>query len=517
LKDESHLFVRDNRTGDIRPLHGTGNAVMPFFSPDGESVGFIGAGKLKRVPVRGGEPTVISDQPPTPFGAAWAADGTVVFAHSPAGPLMRVPAEGGKPTPFTTLGKGELSHRWPSILPDGKTVLYAAGTGAVWADARIVAQRLDGGPPTVLVEGGTSPRYAPSGHLVYARGSAIHAVPLDIEELKTTGPSRLVVDGVQSNGTDGRAHFSFSSNGTLVFLANVATSANRALAWVDRDGSVQPLPTPQRGFEHPRISPDGRYIALTIRGEGDPDIWLYDIARAALSRFTFEPGEDESPVWTPDSRYVTFSSSRIGKPRQTLWRPVDGSRPEEEIFSSDRHQHLGGWTPDGQTLVSEEVGESWSIYTARRGEQGKAWNVTPFQEQGVVPSPDGRWLAYSSNESGPSQVYVQSFPGPGGKVQVSVDGGGEPRWSPKTRELFYRNGDKMMVVAYETTPQFTPAPPKVLFTLKTSRMGWAQANYDVSPDGKRFLVITGDDELLPTSLNVLTNWFADLRTVGPTR
>ena len=234
-----------------------------------------------------------------------------------------------------------------------------------------------------------------------------------------------------------------------------------------------------------------------------------------MSRFTFESGEDESPVWTPDSKYLTFSSSRAGKQRQTLWRPVDGSRPEEQIFSSARHQHLAGWTPDGQTLISEEVDDSWSIYTNRRGGQGTAWSPTPFQEQGVTVSPDGKWLAYGSNESGPSQVYVQAFPGPGEKVQVSSDGGGEPRWSPVTNELFYRNGDKMMVVTFQTTPQFTPSAPRLLFELKTSRMSWAQANYDVAPDGKRFLMLQGEDEVLPRELRIVANWIDDVKALAP--
>ena len=510
LKDNPQLYMRDNRSGEIRPLAGTENAIMPFFSPDGEWLAFLGGGKLKKVAVRGGSPIPIADIPPTPFGATWAPDGTIIFSQSGAGPLMRISADGGSSAPATTLAKGETSHRWPSMTPDGKTLLFTAGTGGSWSDAHIVAQRLDGSSRAVVVQGGASPRYAPSGHLVYARGAALYAIAFDPGRLATTGAPQQVLEGLIFTGTDGRAQYGFSQNGSLVYAAGIETAPNRTLVWVTRDGKVEPLPLPERGFEHPRLSPNEHYIALTIRGEGDTDIWLYDITRATLSRFTVETGEDESAVWTPDSLYLTFSSSRTGKPRQTLTRPIDGSRPEEELFSVPRHQHLGGWTPDGQTLVSEEVDESWTIYTSRRGGTGAPLFISPFQEQGVTLSVDGKWIAYSSNESGVTQVFVRAFPGPGATLQVSTDGGTEPRWSRAGNELFYRNGDKMMVVSFQTTPQFLPSTPKPLFTLKMARMGWPQANYDVSRDGKRFLVVQGEEDQLPTELQVITNWFQTL-------
>ena len=325
------------------------------------------------------------------------------------------------------------------------------------------------------------------------------------------------MEGLIFTVSDGRAHYGVSQNGSLVYATGIETSPHRTLAWVTRDGRVDPLPVPEHGFEHPRLSPNGNYIALTIRGEGDTDIWLYDLRSAALSRFTTEAGEDESPVWTPDSLSLTFSASRVGKPRQTLISPIDRSRPEEQLFSSPRHQHLGGWTPDGQTLVSEEVEESWTLYQSRRGGTGAPLATTPFQEQGVTVSPDGKWIAYSSNESGPPQIFVQAFPGPGAKIQISTDGGTEARWSPVGNELFYRNGDKMMVVSYTASPGFSSGPPKALFTLKMSRMGWPQANYDVSRDGKRFLVVQGQEDQLPTELQLITNWFETLTTLVPQR
>jgi eukaryotic-like serine/threonine-protein kinase len=517
VRDSAQLFLRDNRTGETRAIAGTENAIMPFFSPDSEWLAFLGGGMLKKVAVRGGSPSPIADVPPTPFGATWAADGTIIFSQSGAGPLMRISGDGGKAAPVTTLAKGEISHRWPSMMPDGKTLLYTAGLGGSWSDANIIAQRLDGSSRTVVLQGGSSPRYAPTGHLIYARGSTLYAVAFDPKRLTTSGAARQLVDGLIFTASDGRAHYAVSQNGSLVYAAGIETTPHRTLAWVSRDGKVDPLPVPEHGFEHPRLSPNGNYIALTIRGEGDTDIWLYDLRSAALSRFTTGAGEDESPVWTPDSLSLTFSASRAGKPRQTLISPIDRSRPEEELFSSTRHQHLGGWTPDGQTLVSEEVDESWTLYVSRRGGTGTPLATTPFQEQGVTVSRDGKWIAYSSNESGPPQVFVQAFPGPGARLQISTDGGTEARWSPASNELFYRNGDKMMMVTYTTTPQFTASPPKPLFTLKMARMGWAQANYDVSRDGKRFLVVQGDEDQLPTELQLITNWFEELKGLTPKR
>jgi len=514
--DEFRLRVRDLSTGATRPITGTEAGVMPFFSPDGQWIGFSAGGKLRKAPLAGGPAAIICDVPGV-FGAAWAPDDTIIFAGGPGRPLMRVPASGGEPTALTTIEEGEFDHRWPAVLPDGQAVLYAASTAGGVAEGKIVLQPLDGGARTVVAHGGTSPLYVSTGHLLFVRDSTLHAQPFDLRSRSVHGTARAMVENVGHAVSDGRAQYAVSATGLLAYVEGQQVAPQRTLVWVTRDGEVQPLPVEQRAFDHPRLSPDGRYAAVTVR-DPDPDVWTIDLSRMTLSRFTFEQGEEESPVWSPDSRRITFSASRIGKPRQTLSKAIDGSGSEEELFTTTRHQHLGGWTPDGQTLLTEEVEVNWTLFAGNRST--KSWTPltsSRFAANGVQVSPDGRWIAYSTNEGGTHEVYVQAFPGPGSRAQVSSRGGTEPRWSPAGDELFYRAGDRMMAVSIRTTPTLVVETPRVLFEGRFARMGWGQANYDVTRDGKRFLMVQGLDEALPTSFKVIANWFEELKAVSPTR
>jgi hypothetical protein len=426
---------------------------------------------------------------------------------------MRVSASGGQPVALTTPPEGETDHRWPAMLPDGRAVVYAAGTTGSWNEASLIVQPLDGGPRTVLLRGGTAPQYVSSGHIVYIRSGTIYAVPVDARG-SMRGTPRPLVENVAFNDSDGRAHYIVSATGTLLYIGGFAVSPNRSLAWVDRAGRVQPLPIGERAYEQPRISPDGRHVALTIRAS-NPDVWLLDLARSTLSRFTFDSGEDESPIWTADSRFITFGSSRGGQDRQTFWKPIDGSTGEQVVLSGVRHQHLGSWSPDGKTLLTEEIDTNWRLYAVDR-ESRKASPLTSkeFAALGGQLSPDGRWVAYSSNEGGATEIYVQAFPGPGSKSQVSNGGGSEPRWSPKGDELFYRTGDRMMAVKVRLQPTFVADTPHMLFEGHFTRMGWGQSNYDVAADGKRFLMVQGNDPPLPGAFKLVANWFEELKPQG---
>jgi Tol biopolymer transport system component len=264
--------------------------------------------------------------------------------------------------------------------------------------------------------------------------------------------------------------------------------------WVDRQGREQPVPVAVRGFENPRIAPDGERIAVTIR-EGDSDVWVIDIGRGTLTRITHEDGEDHSAVWTPDGRHVTYSSTRADRSR-VRQKAADGSGSEEELFVTDSHRHLGGWA-DGRTLLTDTATPNGSdLRTVTVGEKGSdtVYLETTFSEQHPWLSPDARWVAYTSNQSGRSEVYVQAFPGSSGRSQVSTDGGTEPVWARSGRELFYRVGDRMMAVAVESRSTFKAAAPRVLFTGRYASVAWGEANYDVSPDG-RFLMLRSEAEL----------------------
>ncbi len=509
------LVLRNAASGASTVMSGTEGGVMPFFSPDGAWVGFWSGGRLKKVQIAGGAPVDVASMP-VPFGAVWLPDNTIVFAAEIAGGLSRISADGGAVTPFTTLEAGEASHRWPSALPDG-SVVFAAGGGSVWSEARLAVQPADGGTRTTLAAAGTAPVFAASGHLLYLQSRTLFAVPFDPSRRATTGGPRPMLESVLMNEGDGRASYAVSSTGTVVWVTSDFAYDHRKLVWVDMAGKVTPVPVPARTYELPRISPDGRYASVTIR-EADPDIWVIDLVRNSLTRLTTEGGEDESAVWTPDSTRVTFASIRNGK-RETRWKPADGSGPEEVLFESPRHQHLAGWSPDGKALLTEDgMTTGWDFFTGTIG----AKEMTPhlqdrFSKSGAHISPDGRWLAYSSNESGRTEVYVRGFAGQGGRTSISTQGGAEPRWARDGRTLYFRQGDQMMAVPVQGAATFTAGAPRVLFEGAFARLGWTQANYDVAPDGKGFLMIRGSSLGLPTSLDVAANWFEELRVVVPSR
>ncbi len=509
------LMLRNADGAASTAISGTEGGVMPFFSPDGAWVGFFSGGRLKKVQVAGGAPVDLASMP-TPFGAAWLAGDTIVFAAEIAGGLSRVSADGGAVTPFTTLEAGETSHRWPSALPDG-SVVFTAGVGTAWSDARLAVQPADGSARTTLAAAGTTPVFVTSGHLLFVQSRTLFAVPFDPKRREMTGSPRPMRESVLMNDGDGRASYAVSSTGTAVWVTSAFAFDNRKLVWVDPAGKITPVPVPERTYELPRISPDGRYASVTIR-ETDPDVWVIDLGRNTLTRLTTDGGEDESGVWTPDSTRVTFASTRNGK-RETRWKPADGSGPEEVLFESPRHQHLAGWSPDGQTLLTEDgMPTGWDFFTGTIAAKA----ITPylqdrFSKAGAQVSPDGRWLAYSSNESGRTEVYVRGFAGQGGRASISTVGGSEPRWARDGRTLYFRHGDQMMAVPVQGAETFTAGAPRVLFEGAFARLGWAQANYDVAPDGRGFLMIRGSSLGLPTSIDVAANWFEELRALRPSR
>lgn len=273
------------------------------------------------------------------------------------------------------------------------------------------------------------------------------------------------------------------------------------------------MPAGARGFEIPRISPGGERVAVTIREE-DSDVWVVEPGRGTFTRITYEAGEDHSVEWTPDGRRVTYSSTREGRSR-VMTKAADGSGPEEQLFVTDQHTHLGGWIAGGRVLLTggrsaSTRGDLYSV-SVGEGRPPQGYLQLPFNEQDPRPSPDGRWVAYRSDESGRDDVYVQAFPGPGARTQVSSSGGGEPVWARNGRELFYRHGDTMMVVAIQAGSTFRATPPRVLFVGQYARVNWGQSNYDVSLDGRRFLMIKSQAQPASTELYLAVNWFPELR------
>ncbi|MDA2935289.1 protein kinase [Acidobacteria bacterium AH-259-D05] len=514
------LFLRTLDSLEARPISGTEGGAGPFFSPDGQSVGFFAENQLKRVSIAGGRPTVLA--PATNGrGGSWGSDGQIIYARRRGDDgLEQVSDSGGEPDLLTTpdSDKGEGAHRFPQHLPGGKVILFTVGTGGSWDDALIVVQRLDTGARKILIEGGSDARYVRTGHLVYVRAGTLMVAPFDPDQLEVTGPPIAVVEGVMpSRGITGAAFVGFSELGWLAYVPGTAQATERKLAWVDREGKGQALPVAPQPYRIPSLSPDGQRVAVEIDQGNQQDIWVYDITREALTRLTFE-GSNQSPAWTPDGRKVTFRSDRAG-PHNLFWKSGDGSGATERLTTSEQQQWESSWSPDGQFLAfysdsSDSGYDIWFISLAGEREP-QLFLQTEFNEQFPKFSPDGRWLAYVSNESGRNEVYVRPFPkAEEGKWQISTEGGTLPVWARSGRELFYRGDNKMMAVDIETGSSLTPGKPRLLFDVTPVD---ASATFDVTPDGQHFLMIqAGEQQEKANQIHVITNWFEELQRLAPT-
>jgi Tol biopolymer transport system component len=529
------VYLRAMDSLEVRPIPGSEGATggtsftEPFFSPDSQWLGFFAGGKLKKVEVSGGPVLVVCDSPFSD-GASWGSQGMIAFSPPGAGTLLQVSDGGGVPQPLTRLEKGESLHGWPDFLPGGKSVLFevATGGGNNWPNGQIAVQLVGAGEHRILIQGGMYPHYAPSGHLVYVQSGTLMAAPFDLQRLAITGSAVPLVEGVQQSAADGNAQYTLSNTGSLVYLSGGVQSQQLKLVWVNRNGAEQPLAAPEHAYVNPRISPDGRRIVVGIT-EQERQLWLYDLSRETLTRFTFQGDNNTAPFWTPDGKRIVFISNKEG-PRNLFWQLADGSGGLERLTTSESVQIPGSWSPDGQLLAYSEVSsptgyDLWvlpmSDSSAAPGQvrKGQVFLQTKFNEAAPQFSPDGHWLAYVSDESGRKEIYVQPYPGPAGKWQISTEGGAEPLWNRNGRELFYRNGNKMMAVEITTKPSFSPGTPKMLFegqyqTLPTI----STPNYDVSADGQRFLMLkpTEQEQAATTQINVVLNWFEELKQRVPT-
>ena len=511
----SQLYVRELDAFEAKPLPQTEGAHNPFFSPDGKSVGFFAEGKLKKVPIEGGVPTELAE---AAWGhGTWGPDGTIIYTPSYNTGLWRVSDRGGAPEELTSPEATEetLGHWWPQALPDGKTVFFTAFTTPA-ERSRIVALSLETMQQKTVMEGGSFGRHVPTGHLVYARRNTLVAVPFDLARLEPTAAPVPVLQDVPLDPSNGHSQFGFSHDGSLAYVPASVLTAERELVWVDRNGAIEPVTDVRHPYAHPRLSPDGSRAALTIRGS-NRDLWIHELGRGTLTRLTFDPTSDQRPIWTPDGTKLLYMSDR--PVFDLFWKPSDGSAEEESLLTSDYDKYPMSVSPDGKALVflvshPETRDDIWLL--PLDGEKTpQALVRTQFVEQSAALSPNGRWLAYESDESGRFDVYVQAFPGLGGKRQISTDGGRGPLWARSGRELFYRNGDQMMAVPITTQSGFSAGEPRLLFEGRFEPPS-RTPNYDVSLDGQRFLMIRTPPESAPRRLNVILNWFEELERLAPT-
>jgi eukaryotic-like serine/threonine-protein kinase len=504
------LYTRRLDQFETVPIRGTENANAVFTSPDGRALGFITADlALKRVSLADGLVTTVEHDAEFSAGAAWGADDRITFVR--AGALWQVPASGGPAKQLTTLDKGkqELLHAWPSVLAQGRILLFASITGSSRSSSHIEALSLPAGQRRVIVESGTFPLYLPSGHLVFFRDGALLGAPFDVDRLEVTGPVVRVLEHLAVGTTMDAPLATLSNAGSLTYAPSDAGTTR--LVWVSREGVEQPITETPRRYQYPRLAPDGGRTVVAAAG----DLWIQDMARATLTRLTSEQTVGNAfPVWTPDGTRVLFRTLT-----GLYWTAADGSGQPEAIAGS-----LSGDLPcsvsrDGDTLafMRQNTQTSRDIYVlSLRGQfPPRPLVTTPAYDGGAQFSPDGHRMAYVSDESGQMQVYVRPFPGPDRRWPVSTQGGTQPVWNRNGKEIFYRIGNKMMVVEVSGGVDLTLSQPRQLFDQRYVFQNISLANYDVSPDGQRFVMVK--DEAGSGRLNVVLNWTEELKRLVPTR
>jgi Tol biopolymer transport system component len=508
--------LRPVATLGTTPIPGTDGGTFPFWSPDSRSIGFFAHGKLKTVQIAGGPPIVLAD---APFGSggSWSRDNVILFAPGPSQTgLWRVPSAGGSPTVATTLDKttGEDAHRWPHFLPDGRHFFYTAVTGPCCPPSTPSAIRIGSldqpRNDVTLFQVESSVSYA-SGHVIFAHDESLMARPFDLETRQLKGEALPLAARV-SREPSRYVSASVSENGTLVYGQAVPDAARR-LTWFDRTGRELGTLSRAAPYAGLALSPDERRVAVTLEtgSQENVDIWLIDIARNITSRLTVDPGRDVSPVWSPDSERIAFQSSRARQPIAMRQMSSDGTGADELLLEGPRNFTMtpSGWSSDGQFIAYTTRGSNVWILPLFGDKKPFAFAETPFMEASAVFSPDGSWIAYTSNEGGQTEVYVESFPGPGAKSQVSRDGGTHPVWRADGRELFYLGADgTMMAVPIGAGRSFDAGRPQAIFSSNVWRLTPNQV-YAVTKDGQRFLVNAMPQKSSGTApLTVVLNWTA---------
>ena len=509
----------------------------PLFSPDGKSIAYVDGNApfssrrpFQKVGLAGGPVLKLAEYDMFHRGD-WSEDGWLYWTATYPGGIVRIRESGGEIEPVTKLDvtSGERSHRFASLLPGGDALIYTVGFEGIdnYDDARIDVWDIRTGAKKTIIQGGTSATYSPSGHIVYARSGKLMAVPFDVQRREATGVAFEVQDGVMMSRNTGAAHYSLSKSGDLAYVPGPAEGGRRTLVWVERSGNAEPLGLPAASYLYPRISPDGRTVAVEIEGPNH-DFYFFDLARTVLSKVTTD-GLSHDPVWSPDGTRLAFRSWQAGG--MTLWSmPSDRSGAAERLDPAGTRQSPVSFSPDGKFLAFDqkdpETGDDAWVLSLQGNRAPQAVVRTRFGEGSMKFSPDGRWVAYSSDESGKPEVYVQAFPGPGPKVQVSNDGGTDPVWRRSGGELFYRSRNKMMVVSVITSPEFKAAAPRQLWEgaysagtgASCGMPGVSSSNYDVSADGQRFLMVRDEDQsAAATNIVVVLNWVEQLKAIERAR
>jgi serine/threonine protein kinase len=494
---KQQLFLRNLGSLENIPIQGTEGGRCPFFSPNGEWLAFVSDdSKLKKILLHGGSPVVVAEQ--AALGGAWGDDDTLYFNRSFYSGVFAVPAAGGQPRQVTRPGSSPDDHGelWPDILPGGNGLIFTVwmGPGKSFADARIEGLSFKSGKRRVLIEGGTGARYLSDGHLAYTRnGTLFVVVP--------------VLDGVMTGTANGDADFAISRNGTLAYQPGTFLSFQRNLVWMDRSGKATNVTDEVKPYSDVSLSADGKLIALTLQASSY-DAWIYDVQRGTLTKASFG-GDDYHPHLSPDGKMFGYDSSKGGNQDVYVKQGITQGA-EIKITDGPQLKELYGFTPDGREVIfaQQNKDSGWDLYAAavEGDHKPRPLVVAPFNQSEARISPDGKWLVYASDESGQSEVFVQSISDPSTRAQVSSEGGDSPRWANSSVELFFTSKHRLMSVKFAPGSALNPGKPVLLFE---DKVNWI--SYDVAPDGRFVVARDADTKNAATQINVILHWFDELK------
>jgi Tol biopolymer transport system component len=517
------LYRRALDTLESTPLRGTEGATLPFFSPDGRSIGFVVNRSIRRVPLQGGAPATIAEREGGGGAPTWLPDDTIVFGAEGRG-LMHTSASGGQARPLTELdtGKSELEHRWPIAMPGGRAVSFTVHYGGRDSQ-RTHAVSLASGERVDLVQGNGA-RVLPTGHIVFQRGGSLWAAPFDEAALKLAGPPTAVLENV-GIAPDWSPKYAVAPNGSLAFATGGHPYPPRSLVWVDMRGGEQAIDAPGRSWYWPQISPDGKRLGFHIMDPVNMDAWIYELDHGPLVRMTYHAHQDGYPLWAPDGKQVVFWSRQSGGPGDLYLRSADLAGEERRLTTSQTftpHTPFA-WAERGRLLVFQQVSRDAGLDIGVIPIDGSGPSRPiingPSDEAKPAMSEDGRWIAYQSNSSGQWEVYVQPFPGLSGRWQVSSQGGVAPIWAPNGRQLYYRSDQAVMSVPVDTKgTTFRYGNPRKLFEgpyVPEAETPFDARSYVLAPDGRRFLMMK-EPAPPPTQIVIIDNWVEEVKRLVPT-
>ena len=522
FKANNNFYIRKMSLFEPQLIPSLENASTPFFSPDDKWIGFFKDGKLEKISISGGTPVVLAGASDN-RGGTWNNNGSIVFTSSTTVGLSIISENGGNvkmiTTPDTT--KNERTHRWPSFLPDGKHVLFTVGLNSspdYYENATIDVVNIETSERKELIKDASTARYINTGHILFSRSGILYIVPFNPDNLEITGQPLPVLEGVYSELTTGITNYMVSDNGTLAYIPGAIEGESRNIVRIGMNGEMTILDSIGHPYLEPELSPDNKKIALVVREGEDSDIWTFDITRKTLTKLTFG-GLNRTPHWSPDGKYIAYMK-KVNNNGKTIivMKPSDGSGQEKEIYASDGRLYVDEWSKDGNFLIIDNLtlqSQSDLIIVPLTGNK-KPWKYldSPKDEYEASLSPNGKWIAYLSNESNTYQIYVRSFPDKDkGKWQISSNATDEPRWSPDGKYLYYRQGSQLIEVPVSYSPMFTPGLPKVLISGFPAMTLDSGISYDISSDGRYFITTVPLGGSTIKKIAVVTNWTQEIKNL----